>query len=377
MPTTQLQLFDATHNVENPEYLASQLITYIGNKRSLLSFIETGIRHAMRELGADRISFLDLFSGSGVVSRLAKRYSHLVIANDFERYAQVVAQCYLTNESDVDRRTVDRDLAFLESWIESNWSPGFICELYAPDDEDNITANDRVFYTRRNAAYLDTARLAIDQLPTERQHLFLAPLLSQASMHANTSGVFKGFYKNRDGVGQFGGTGRNALTRILKDIRLQTPVLSRFDCQSEVHCEDANQLVESLGHVDVAYFDPPYNQHPYGSNYFMLNLICDYTRPSSISRVSGIPDSWSRSRYNKPKLAQSALFHAIEACDASFVLISYNSEGFIPHEEFIAELERVGPVTVFDTKYNTFRGSRNLRDRSIHVTEFLYLIDKR
>ena len=34
-----------------------------------------------------------------------------------------------------------------------------------------------------------------------------------------------------------------------------------------------NELVKEIEPVDLAYFDPPYNQHPYGSNYFMLNII--------------------------------------------------------------------------------------------------------
>ena len=37
--------------------------------------------------------------------------------------------------------------------------------------------------------------------------------------------------------------------------------------------EDVNDAVEKIGHVNLTYFDPPYNQHPYGSNYFMLNII--------------------------------------------------------------------------------------------------------
>jgi adenine-specific DNA-methyltransferase len=57
---------------------------------------------------------------------------------------------------------------------------------------------------------------------------------------------------------------------------------------------DANLLVSEVGGFDVAYFDPPYNQHPYGSNYFMLNLLVNYEKPGEISRVSGIPTSWTR-----------------------------------------------------------------------------------
>ena len=49
---------------------------------------------------------------------------------------------------------------------------------------------------------------------------------------------------------------------------------------------DAARQLELLDLVLI--LDPPYNQHPYGSNYFMLNLICDYREPVEISAVSAI-----------------------------------------------------------------------------------------
>jgi adenine-specific DNA-methyltransferase len=196
-------------------------------------------------------------------------------------------------------------------------------------------------------------------------------------MYANTSGVFKGFYKNKEGVGQFGGTFKNALTRIKRNIEINAPILSSISCTSYVHRQDANDLAKNMDNVDVAYFDPPYNQHPYGSNYFMLNLLCDYQKPTEISNVSGIPKDWNRSLYNKPQYAESTLFDAVESVKAKFVLISYNSEGFIKQDRFLSELSSIGEVSVMDTQYNTFRGCRNLSDRDIYVTENLYLIDKR
>ncbi len=147
---------------------------------------------------------------------------------------------------------------------------------------------------------LDNLRQMIGDLPAWQQPYFLAPLLSEASIHANTSGVFKGFYKNpATGIGQFGGKGRDALSRILGEISLPFPVFSNFSAECKITREDANQLVGTLKDFDVAYFDPPYNQHPYGSNYFMLNLLVDYRRPQTVSPVSGIPQEWNRSRYNK------------------------------------------------------------------------------
>jgi adenine-specific DNA-methyltransferase len=129
---------------------------------------------------------------------------------------------------------------------------------------------------------------------------FLAPLLSEASIHSNTSGVFKGFYKNREtGIGQFGGRNRDALARIKGEIRLPFPVFSNFDCDYVIYGGDSNEVVRGAPEVDLAYLDPPYNQHPFGSNYFMLNLIAEYKAPAALSPASGIPPDWNRSVYNK------------------------------------------------------------------------------
>ena len=203
------------------------------------------------------------------------------------------------------------------------------------------------------------------------------PLLSEASIHANTAGVFKGFYKNRTtGLGQFGGTGADALSRIRGEIRLDAPVLSNFECECEVIRGDANTAARHLRGFDLAYVDPPYNQHPYGSNYFMLNLLVRYERPTSISRVSGIPTDWQRSGYNVRAKAMPLLRQLLDTLDAPFLLVSFNNEGFIAPDRMRAMLNDLGTVDVIETPYNAFRGSRNFNNRSIHVTEQLFLVER-
>jgi adenine-specific DNA-methyltransferase len=39
-------------------------------------------------------------------------------------------------------------------------------------------------------------------------------------------------------------------------------------------------------------------------------------------------------------------------------------------------LNKIGRLEVLETKYNVFRGSRNLNNREIHVKEYLYLLEK-
>lgn len=362
--------------VEDERYLQQQLITCIGNKRSLLPLIERAVLHVRDRLGVDRLRTADLFAGSGVVSRFLKRFSVSILANDLERYSRVVNQCYLANADEVDPGLLEQTHRALVGEIGASLAPGFITELYAPADEDRIEAGERVFYTRENAIYLDTACQAIARLPSSLRPLFLGPLLSRASVHANTAGVFKGFYKNAAGVGQFGGSGRDALSRIRGKIRLDLPVLSRFSCEYRVTCEDANVLATTMGEVDLAYIDPPYNQHPYGSNYFMLNLIADYERPIQVSRVSGIPTGWTRSRYNQRSESESALLELVADCPAKFVLVSYNSEGFISRERLVSGLQELGTVTTLETPYAAFRGSRNLRARELSVMEYLFVLEK-
>ncbi|MCL1813652.1 MAG: DNA adenine methylase [Treponema sp.] len=362
---------------EKEEYLTQQLITYIGNKRALLDFIGNGIRIVQKKIGKNKLKIFDVFSGSGVVARYFKQYADLLITNDLEKYACLINECYLSNVSFLDLNSLRGYYRYLLNETKDKLRSGVIRELYAPADERNILASDRVFYTIRNAKYIDTVRQLIDTIPENEQKYFLAPLLSEASVHANTSGVFKGFYKNKKtGVGQFGGLNQDALLRITGDITLPFPVFSNFETDNIFCNGNSNEIIESLPEVDVAYLDPPYNQHPYGSNYFMLNLILDYKYPENISAVSGIPVDWNRSDYNKEHYAYSSLSELVNNIKAKFVLISFNSEGFIKIEDMKEMLNKIGKVDILETKYNTFRGSRNLCNRDIHVKEFLYLLEK-
>lgn len=381
---------------ENTQYLTEQLITYIGNKRSLLPFIKQGVEIVQKELNKEFLHCFDVFSGSGIVSRFLKSYASSITTNDLETYAKIISSCYLSNKSSINFDELEKIHSELvksttneiSTYELNNSCPGFVSELYAPKDEDNVQFGERCFYTPYNAKYIDIIRQKItDEVPTELQKFFIAPLLSEVSVHANTAGIFKGFYKNsRTGKGQFGGNGKNALERIKGKIELPLPIFSNFECPSYIFQEDANTLIldEMLyNHLpekefDLAYIDPPYNQHPYGSNYFMLNLIANYQRPDceKISRVSGIPKDWNRSSFNRKRDAAESFTNLVSSLRAKYLMVSFNSEGYISKNEMINILEKVGTVTVLDISYNAFKGSRNLKNRDIYVSEYLFIVKK-
>jgi len=186
--------------MENEDYLKKQLITYLGNKRKLLEFIGTNILNISMKLNKEKLIILDGFSGSGIVSRYLKKYASILITNDLEYYSYIINKCYMSNKCDLNIKKINELVNYLNSRKEvyiNSKKVGLFEEMYCPKDMENILESDRCFYTKRNAKILDGIRRDINRIPEEYKKFIFAPLLSEMSIHVNTSGVFKGFYKSK------------------------------------------------------------------------------------------------------------------------------------------------------------------------------------
>src|SRR5579883_3047803 len=302
------------------EYLYSQLIPYIGNKRKLLPLITRGIQST----GVSRGTFVDLFTGSTVVARLAKTFGFRVAANDWEPYAHEIARGTVALNrvpsfaalGGAEKVFGDlNSLAPLHDYVASHLCP---C-----DDERPDPSRERMFFTRENGERIDAIRERIARWeadgslsPDERSYV-LSALLYAVSYVSNTSGVFKGFHEG------WGGQTRTALYRIRSTLRMKPPLV--FDNRQANHAwrEDAQilsgDLKARLGKPpDIVYVDPPYNQHPYGSNYHVLNTVALWDKPAVSPSVqvdgrirdkSAIRKDWRterRSPYNSVRTALSA-----------------------------------------------------------------------
>jgi len=365
----------------NGDYLTKHLITYLGNKRSLLPFINGAIDDIKKELGNEHPIMFDGFSGSGCVARLFKHYAGELYVNDLEAYSETVNRCYLENKSKVDIKAV-KDYIDDLNLPNPDLEIGFIRKNYAPKNDESIQNGERVFYTTRNAQFIDNARWFIESvIQKENPSLVpfaLAPLLIKSSIHTNTSGIFKGFHK-KNGIGHFGGAGENALKRIKKEIVLDCPIFCENEAPFFIFRDDTNKVVDLIPDVDIAYYDPPYNQHPYGSNYFMLNVINNYGSPVIQNGVSGIAKDWNKSMFNKKNQAKLAMSDLIQKTIAKYILVSYNNEGLIPVDEFNEMLSKHGRVSLKKQEYNTYKGGQKLLNgkcRSTKVEEMLWILKK-
>lgn len=366
--------------MENEKYLKEQLITYIGNKRALLSFINESVVDIKKRLNKDKVVTFDGFAGSGVVSRFLKQHSSKIYANDLEKYSYSITKSFLTNKSEVDYDYINQYTEHLNRIKKDKKNVGIIEKLYSPKDTNNILYGERCFYTNENAKIIDSIRQEIDLSIKEGTYkdLFLSILLHKASVHTNTSGVFKGFYKSsKTDIGKFGGDGENALNRILGEISMEPIILSNYECESEVFNGDTNEVVKKLDDIDLVYYDPPYNQHPYGSNYHILNTIYEYVEPKKLSKVSGIREDWNKSEYNKKVNAENVMDLLIKNTNSKYIMISYNNEGIISSEKMSEILKKYGEVELKTKEYNTFKGSRNLKNRKNKVEEQIYILKKK
>jgi len=364
------------------DYVFHQLIPYIGNKRKLLPLIGQAI--AASGIGPGD-SFVDLFSGSGAVARFAKAGGFRVIANDWEPYSEQINRCYVgTNHA-----PSFGGMAYPAMIEKLNRLPprvGWVTDHLCPeDDEAYVIGHDRLFFMRKNGMRIDAVREELDSLRAAGQlddgqfSCLIAPLLYQCCYTSNTSGLFKGFHAG------WGGSNGTARYRICGDLELAPAVLYDNGQANEVTRLDAQLFArEHGGRYDFVYIDPPYNQHPYGSNYHVLNSVALWDKPALAPKISGRGDKsairhdWRterRSPYNSASAAAAAFASLLDSLPARWIAVSYSTDGNIA----LADLARAcctrGAAAVFVQSYKRYRVSSQRFSAKPMNAEFVILID--
>tara|TARA_Y100000746_G_scaffold159192_1_gene136796 strand:- start:275 stop:1513 length:1239 start_codon:yes stop_codon:yes gene_type:complete len=352
---------------DTEEYVFSQLIPYIGNKRKLLDLIHQAIKLTNIEDG----TFVDLFSGSTVVSRFAKKLGFRVLSNDWEPYSEQIAMGTVVLNEIPKFENFGGSKEVFE--ILNNAIPveDYVTKHLCPTDDQNLNhEKDRLFFMRKNGMKIDAMRELIskwieEEKITEMEFSYLmASFMYSASYVSNTSGLFKGFHRG------WGGSNGTAQYRICSDIILRPPLLFNNGKENISTREDAGILVKKLPVIlgdipDIIYLDPPYNQHPYGSNYHVLNSITLWDKPNFPEKItrgtkSAIRLDWRterKSAYNSRLKAVQEFKTLIEDISSKFILTSYSTEGNIPLEEMMKILGAKGSLNVVKREYVRYRVS--------------------
>jgi len=379
--------------VDKKTYLTTQIITYMGNKRKLLPMIEEALAEIQKELQTKTPLIIgDGFAGSGVVSRLFKTIAGELYTNDLAGYSQTLNTCYLSSPTQPTRTQIKKCIdeankkadeaneskagPLTDKWISKHWSP----------ENPTITQKDRAYFTCENGRRIDTIRNYIETLPKKIQPYILAPLLVESSIHNNTNGQFAAFYKDKDGKkGEYGGKTKTDIKRITQEIRVPYPIFEKSKCKTHITQMDATEWAKSLppNKLDVVYYDPPYNKHPYNIYYFLLDIINDWDKTQEIpDTYRGQPDTRTKSMYNSTVHAKAALTELIENTPSKYIMLSYNDGGIISipdlDELLAAHSKSVKKIPIDHKTYNRLKGISNYKRTADYkpVKEYLYVIQR-
>lgn len=284
------------------------MIKYLGSKRRLVPIL---VDLFLRS-GSSRV--LDLFTGTTRVAQALKKNGADVTAVDTARYSEVFGKCWISLcESDINATDMEDALAYLMSLP---GEPGYFTETFCENAR---------FFQPHNGSRIDRIREAIEA--EYKDSLLYYPLLTSLILAADrvdsTTAVQMAFLKKWS-------------ARSYKELELRSPVLLRGNGRTVIG--DAVSLSGTLGSFDLAYLDPPYNQHRYYTNYHVYETLVAWDHPEhygvACKRVDS-RDEATKSVFNQKRRMPQALHDTIHNLDAEYLVLSYNNESWLALDDLI------------------------------------------
>jgi len=282
------------------------VIKYLGSKRRLVPVLSS----ICAASGAK--SALDLFTGTTRVAQAFKAHGVEVTAVDTARYAHVFAQCYV--EADAAAVDMSALTAAIDHLNGLPGRPGYVHATFAMEAR---------FFQPFNAARIDAARDAIDHdyAGSPLYPLLLTSLIEAADRVDSTTGVQMAYVK------QWAPRSANPLT-------LRVPEL--LPGAGHAVLGDALEVTPELGPFDLAYLDPPYNQHRYFTNYHVWETLVawDAPEPYGVARKRvDARDPATHSAFNSKRTMPDALRQVVRSVDCELLVLSYNDESWLAVDE--------------------------------------------
>jgi adenine-specific DNA-methyltransferase len=282
------------------------VIKYLGSKRRLIPVLSRLCE------AAEARRAVDMFTGTTRVAQAFKSTGARVTAVDTARYSEVFAQTYIGTDADsidhVELAALIDDLNALPG------VPGYFTETFCERSR---------FFRPANGARVDAIRDAIerDHVGTPYHPILLTSLIEAADRVDSTTGVQMAYVKDW--------APRSSLP-----LTLRVPELLRGD--GEAVRGDALDVAPRLPPVDLAYLDPPYNQHRYFTNYHVWETLVAWDAPEhygiACKRIDARDDG-TKSVFNRRRSMPDALRQLIAAVQARVLVVSYNDESWVMVDE--------------------------------------------
>ena len=276
-------------------------------------------------------SAVDLFTGTTRVAQEFKRRGAHVTAVDVARYSAVLAECFVATDSrEVDLPALTEAIFHLQHLPGTD---GYVTETFSRRAR---------YFQEDNARRIDAIRDAIDSEWSAHpwRPVLLTCLMLAADRVDSTTGVQMAYLKQWS-------------PRSYQPLELRVPDL--IDGTGTAVQGDAVEVATDLPEVDVAYLDPPYNQHRYAGNYHVWETLMAWDSPEhygvACKRV-GLRGEEGASVFNRRREAPAAMAALVAGIKAEAVVISGSDEGWIPVEDLadMASVRGAVEVLAFDSR---------------------------
>jgi adenine-specific DNA-methyltransferase len=201
------------------------------------------------------------------------------------------------------------------------------------------------FFQPKNGSRIDAIREAIGdrQLDPDIRAVLLTSLMEAADRVDSTCGVQMAYLKQW-------------APRSYNDLQLRLPnILSGPGLAVQGDAE----VVASNYPVDIAYLDPPYNQHSYRGNYHIWETLVRWDNPPRYGKArKRIDCKQYQSSFNSRSRIEGALRTTLHSLDAKHIVISFNNEGYLTREQLIDVASEVGYVAVFEFDSKRYVGAQ-------------------
>ena len=137
---------------------------------------------------------------------------------------------------------------------------------------------------------------------------------------------------------------------------------------------------------DVAYLDPPYNQHSYRGNYHIWETLIQNDNPELYGTAQKRVDCQSfKSSFNSKRYFYNSLLEVLESLSTKKIVLSFSDEGFINRAEIEELLSKFGPVKTEEIDYKRYvgaqigiynpKGDKVGEVKKLRNKEFLYVVN--
>ena len=112
--------------------------------------------------------------------------------------------------------------------------------------------------------------------------------------------------------------------------------------------------------MDIAYLDPPYNQHSYYSNYHIWETLVRDDSPEAYGVAKKRIDCRvTKSEYNAKGRAWATFESLVRSIPAKHLIVSFSNEGYFAHDDLVALLESTyGEVEAVPVDFRRYVGAQ-------------------